>query len=322
MMMSLLFRHFLAAFAAVGAFYFISNGGLGTVEHAQGERVVVTGASSGIGEQIAYAHAAVGAKLVIAARRKADLERVAAKCLELGALSARVVVADFSDRKASLDLVEKVKEEFKSGIDYFYLNHAWLSRDDWVSGEAGELEAMHDRMAQVNYFSFASLAKRALPLLEAAGGRIIVSSSGAGRAPVHTQSSYSGLKHALHGFFGSLRQDLMAAGSNVSVTIVVIGFIDTAGARESTKGAFSVVSMAIADDTARAMMRAAALRTPVAAYPSSQIRTQRFFSLVAPYSLYDALIVVNAQSRPCTNTPDAFKLFTCLPDILELTGWL
>jgi len=292
--------------------------------HDRGERVVVTGASSGIGEQIAYVHASKGARLVIAARREADLKRVAKKCIDLGALSARVVVADFADPSASALLVKEAAEEFQGSLDYLYLNHAWLKRDDWVGGEAEELEALQGRMAQVNYFSFTSLAKRAMPLLEAAsgGGRIIVSSSGAGRAPVHTQTTYCGLKHALHGFFGSLRQDLMAAHSSVSITIVVIGFIDTEGARESTKGAFSFVKMARADDTANAMVNAAARRSPVTSYPAGQIATQRFFSLVAPYSLYDALIVVNAQSRPCANVPDALKIFSCLGDILRLTGWM
>ena len=114
----------------------------------------------------------------------------------------------------------------------------------------------------------------------------------------------------------------MASGSNVSITIVVIGFIDTEGARKSTKGAFSFVSMAKADDTAQAMVQAGAARSPVASYPVGQIATSRFFSLVAPYSLYDALIIVNAQSRPCADVPDALKLFSCLPEILELTGWM
>jgi len=309
-----------AVFAAMIAYMMLSNEARDL--HAPGERVVVTGASSGIGEQIAYAHAAKGARLVIAARREADLSRVAQRCLELGAQSAHVVVADFADPAASTHLVEKTAKEFESKLDYLYLNHAWLKRDDWVGGNAEELEAMNTRMAQVNYFSFASLAKRAMPLLEAASGRIIVSSSGAGFTPVHTQTTYSGLKHALHGFFGSLRQDLMASRSNCSITIVVIGFIDTVGQRQSTKGAFEYVKMARADDTARAMMSAGARRLPVASYPSGQITTQKFFYMTAPYSLYDALIVVNAQSRPCTNVPDALKLFSCLPDVLRLTGWL
>ena len=176
-------------------------------------------------------------------------------------------------------------------------------------------------MAQVNYLSFVSLAKRALPLLEAANGRIIVSSSVAGRAPVSSQASYCGLKHALHGFFGSLRQDLMASGSNVSITIVVIGFIDTEGARKSTKGAFSFVSMAKADDTAQAMVQAGAARSPVASYPVGQIATSRFFSLVAPYSLYDARSS-STLNQGHADVPDALKLFFLPSRNSELTGWM
>ena len=141
-------------------------------------------------------HCALGARVVIAARRKSDLERVAAKCTEMGASSAKVVVADFANADAVATLVEAAATELGDAIDYLYLNHAWLKRDDWVGGDADELEAMNARMAQVNYLSFISLAKRALPLLEAANGRIIVSSSGAGRAPVSSQASYCGLKHA------------------------------------------------------------------------------------------------------------------------------
>jgi len=201
------FYYICAVFVAICAYMMLSSEAADF--HTPGERVVVTGASSGIGEQIAYAHATKRARIVIAARREADLRRVAQKCIELGAQSAHFIVADFADTSAGKYLIEETAKAFDGKLDYLYLNHAWLKRDDWVGGDAEELEAMNMRMAQVNYFSFASLAKRAMPLLEATSGRIIVSSSGAGFAPVHTNTAYSGLKHALHGFFGSLRQDLI-----------------------------------------------------------------------------------------------------------------
>ena len=90
----------MGAIGAVSALALTLFGFGGTHEHAPGERVVITGASSGIGEQIAYVHCALGARVVIAARRKSDLERVAAKCTEMGASSAKVVVADFANADA------------------------------------------------------------------------------------------------------------------------------------------------------------------------------------------------------------------------------
>ena len=86
----------------------------------------------------------------------------------------------------------------------------------------------------VNTFSFMSLATAALPVLEATGGAIVVVSSMAGKMGLPAVAAYSSSKHALHGFFDSLRHDLANSRSNVSITTAILGSIDTESAKKGT----------------------------------------------------------------------------------------
>ena len=90
------------------------------------------------------------------------------------------------------------------------------------------------RHFDVNTFSFIALATAALPELEVSRGTIVAVSSMAGKMGLPAVAVYSGSKHALHGFFDSLRHDLINSGSNVSVTTAVLGSIDTNSARKGT----------------------------------------------------------------------------------------
>lgn len=71
-----------------------------------GKRVVICGASTGIGEELAYRYGALGAKVVLVARREAALQKVVARCTELGAQEARYIVADLSTLEAQTEMVE------------------------------------------------------------------------------------------------------------------------------------------------------------------------------------------------------------------------
>ena len=75
-------------------------------EKVRGERVLICGASTGIGEGLAYQYARFGAKLVLVSRRKEALEKVAARCRELGAQQADYIIADLSTLDATQAMVK------------------------------------------------------------------------------------------------------------------------------------------------------------------------------------------------------------------------
>ena len=73
-------------------------------ETVRGKKVVICGASTGIGEELAYQYAKLGARLLLVARREAELKKVVARCGELGAQRANYVVADLSSLEAAKHL--------------------------------------------------------------------------------------------------------------------------------------------------------------------------------------------------------------------------
>ncbi|CAH2293213.1 hydroxysteroid 11-beta-dehydrogenase 1 isoform X1 [Pelobates cultripes] len=85
-------------------------------------RVLVTGASTGIGEEIAYHYAKAGAQLVITARREQALQKVKAKCLELGAKNVSLIIADMGEPVDREQILEKAVTVL-GGLDYLVLNH-------------------------------------------------------------------------------------------------------------------------------------------------------------------------------------------------------
>ena len=195
------------------------------VAQLKGKRVVVCGASTGIGEQIAYIYARGGARIVIAARRDNVLERVQAECVRLGAQQVQRLPVDLSTSTASAELI-RFAEEKLGGIDVLVLNHIIGYYHSW--SEKSDL-ARAEKMISINTLSYVYLATHALPALERSHGTIAVVSSMAGKAPNHCTSIYSASKFALHGFFESLRIDLSLrpGGSNVTVSITTLGLFAT-----------------------------------------------------------------------------------------------
>jgi NAD(P)-dependent dehydrogenase (short-subunit alcohol dehydrogenase family) len=180
--------------------------------------VLLTGASVGIGRELALQLAAEGARLVLAARDAGKLEEVAALCRARGG-EALVVPADVADRAACGALVARTVEAF-GRLDVLLPN---AGQDMWARLDELADPAVLEQLMRVNYLGPAWLAWHALPHLKASRGRIVVVSSLAGLTGVPTRTGYAASKHALHGFFDSLRCEL--AGSGVSVTIVCPDFV-------------------------------------------------------------------------------------------------
>ncbi|NXR11623.1 DHI1L protein, partial [Semnornis frantzii] len=230
-------------------------------ESLVGARVLLTGASAGIGEQMAYHYARFGAALVLTARREAVLQKVMEKCLTLGAKKVFLIPADMSSPSEPQKVVQFAVQKL-GGLDYLVLNHIGANRFQmW----AGDVEFTRWLM-QVNFFSYVALATAALPTLEKNNGSLVVVSSLAGKIATPFTTSYSATKFALDGFFGSLRHELMMQKKNVSVTLCILGLIDTETAMESTRGKVHL-SASPAPDAALAIVLGSAARLREVFYP-------------------------------------------------------
>lgn len=182
--------------------------------------VVITGASAGIGLEVARRLAKDGAHLVLGAR-SADLLDQAAK--EFRASGARVITVptDVSDRDQCEALINAAVREF-GRIDTL-INNAGISMHARFD-ELHDIEAV-ERITAINYFGAVYCTWFALPHLKKSHGRLVAVSSLTGKNGVPTRTLYSGTKHAMAGFFDSLRIELKNDG--VSVTVIYPGFVAT-----------------------------------------------------------------------------------------------
>lgn len=233
----------------------------------QGKRVVVCGASMGIGEQIAYQYAQYNTSLVLIARKKAALEHVAARCLELGATRVDIFVADMGVESAVEEAITGAIATL-GGIDVLVLNHLYPYFASWLNHTHAEAMQQLKSSLAVNVVSYISAATLALPHLLESQGSIIVVSSATGKVGAPYVAPYSASKHALHGFFDSLRQDLVLAGKRISITISVLGPIQTDNARNNTKGYLDHLSWYPASECASSVVKAGAIGMPESYYPS------------------------------------------------------
>ncbi|KNC99224.1 uncharacterized protein SPPG_05480 [Spizellomyces punctatus DAOM BR117] len=185
--------------------------------------VLITGASSGIGEEIAYEYARHGARIVLAARREQELQRVELKCRELGAKEVLSVPTDVGDEAQVANLIQKTREAFSSQLDALYVN-AGLSMGEPF--EAFQDLSVFRTLMEVNYFGCISVTHQALPLLkQTPQSRIVVTSSVAGLAGIPSRTGYCATKFAVRGFYEALQSELYDQG--VFVTLVYPGAVVT-----------------------------------------------------------------------------------------------
>ena len=180
----------------------------------------ITGASSGIGEAAAIAFAKLNAKLVLSARRKEELERVGKLC-NLNNNQLLILPFDLSDISSFESNVNLVLSKF-GRIDILFNNGGFSQRSEVL-----KTPLQIDReIMEVNYFANIALTKLVLPIMiKQQLGQIIVISSIAGKFGFFLRSAYSAAKHALHGFYESLRLETEQYG--IRVLIVCPGKIKT-----------------------------------------------------------------------------------------------
>jgi short-subunit dehydrogenase len=195
----------------------------------KGKVVWITGASSGIGEQLCYQFAQAGASIILSARSYTNLERVQSKLSGFGAKS-RIILID-------LELLNQLPDKVDDALACFgridiLVNNAGIGLRDFALATS----LMTDRkIMNVNYFGPMVLTKELLPhMIERQFGQVVVTSSLSGKYGVPRTSAYAASKHALHGFFESLRSELV--GSGVFITIIVPGIIQTDITAHALKG--------------------------------------------------------------------------------------
>lgn len=184
----------------------------------EGKTIVVTGASVGIGRALCLALAPQRPKLVLASRDEAKLHEVAEQCRALGA-SALVAPTDVGVEEQCRTLVERAVAHF-GGVDAL-VNNAGLSM--WARFDELTDLSIYERIMRVNYLGCVWLTHAALPDLKKGRGQIVVIGSLLGLTGAPTRTGYSASKHALMGFYDSLRIELM--GTGVDITMVAPDFV-------------------------------------------------------------------------------------------------
>lgn len=185
----------------------------------KGRTVLITGAAGGLGAALCRRYAAAGARIAAQDVDASKVETLVAALRASGAES-QAIPGDIADPAACADMVAAVTERF-GAIDGL-INNAGISHRSLL---ADTDPAVIRRVMEVNFFGAANLTAAALPQLLANRGFVVAISSVAGFAPLIGRTGYAASKHALHGYFDSLRSEVEEAG--VSVTLVCPSFIRT-----------------------------------------------------------------------------------------------
>ncbi|XP_048218250.1 dehydrogenase/reductase SDR family member 7 [Perognathus longimembris pacificus] len=183
--------------------------------------VWVTGASSGIGEELVYQLSKLGVSLVLSARRVHELERVKRRCLENGNLKEKdilILPLDLMDRSSHEVATRTVLQKFGK-IDILVNNGGRSQRSLFMETSIDVFKELMD----LNYLGTVSLTKCVLPhMMERKQGKIVTVNSFAGITSVPLSSGYCASKHALRGFFNALRSEL-ASYPGISISTVCPG---------------------------------------------------------------------------------------------------
>jgi short-subunit dehydrogenase len=184
----------------------------------KGRRIILTGASEGIGRALALALAAGGARLALAARDRQRLESLAQECRARGG-EARALPTDVTNTQDCEWLVDETVKAF-GGIDVL-VHNAGITM--WSRFDELKDLSIFERLIEVNYLAPVRLTALALPHLKDSKGLLVAVASLAGLTGVPERSGYAASKHAMIGFFDSLRIEL--AGSGVDVSVIAPDFV-------------------------------------------------------------------------------------------------
>ncbi len=189
------------------------------------ETVWITGASSGIGEALAYEFAARGAYLIVSGRREDALAAVADTCARISGTenNTKLVVFDAADMSAIDGAVESALSA--TGRIDTLLNNAGISQRGLAVDTTMET---YRTLFEVDVFGPIALTKAVLPIMiEQKSGHIAITASVAGKIGAPERTGYCAAKHAMMGFFDALRAEMQQAQTGIKVTTITPGFIRT-----------------------------------------------------------------------------------------------
>ena len=195
----------------------------GSIDMAELNNKVIwlTGASSGIGEALAYELASNGARLILSARRKEELQRVKGNCAVHAQAGISILPLDLSQPE-TLKLSTEAAIQLFGHIDIL-INNGGISQRSLIAETALSVDR---RIMEVNFFGAVTLSKYLLPhFIQRQQGHFVNVSSITGKFGTPYRSAYAASKHALHGFFDALRAEHYK--DNIRVTMICPGFIHT-----------------------------------------------------------------------------------------------
>ncbi len=194
----------------------------------QDKVVWITGASSGIGEALTYELNRKGAKVILSSRRKEALQKVQTNCNHPS--ETHILPLDLSKTEELPSKAEEAIEKW-GAIDYLFNNGGISQRSEAIDTQMDVIR----QVMEINFFGTVALTKAVLPsMIEQQSGHIIVTSSVMGKFGTRLRSSYAASKHALHGYFDSLRQEVY--DKNINVSLVCPGFIKTNVTKNALEG--------------------------------------------------------------------------------------
>ena len=187
-------------------------------EPINGKVIWITGASSGIGEALAYELATRNCKLILSGRNVAALETVKSKCTNTQVMILPFDLIDF----------ENAENHAQTAISFFgrvdiLINNGGVSQRSLIAETDFEVDK---KLIEVDYLGTVALSKALLPhYIKNQSGHFATVTSLMGKFGSPYRSGYCGAKHALHGFFDVLRMEHQKDGLNV--TLICPGFIQT-----------------------------------------------------------------------------------------------
>lgn len=182
--------------------------------------VWITGASSGIGEALTYEFARQKARLIISSNEIKELERVKRNCEDIGA-ACFIQFLDMMEIEKMKTVTNELVQKFGS-IDVL-VNNAGISQRSLVEETSLEIDR---KIMEIDYFGTIALTKAVLPyMIKNRLGYIAATSSISGKFGFPLRSAYAAAKHALHGFFETLRAEVH--DYNIKVLIAFPGRIKT-----------------------------------------------------------------------------------------------
>ncbi|KAI9297472.1 NAD(P)-binding protein, partial [Neoconidiobolus thromboides FSU 785] len=205
------------------------------------EKVVIIGASEGVGKELAIKYTTRGADLILVARNKVNLNNLKSELISIKKRDSqliKIISCDISDTKQCIHLVEKVSEDwdfvdtliFNAGIlsSSFFQDIIIENNNDFSPEKTMSNLQPLDSILDINYRSYILLTGLFINLVQnSIMGTILINSSLGGVLPAPTRSFYCGSKFALMGFFNSLKLEV----NDIQVGILCSGSINT-GLRE------------------------------------------------------------------------------------------